>query len=507
MVTRNHRNCLVLVPMMIKFIISLSVPVIHTISISASEESAAFSLTLPQAVKMALENNLSLKNSRYNVDISESSHRMTADRYGIKLNTSANHSQTRFADSTADDINTQSVNLDISKTISGSGGTIRFFSEMDHQHLSDPDVTVLNSFTDETGMPLEYHHSYGISLDQPLLNGAWNPVSSAELVQSGLIQENARYDYILEEQRLIRQVIEAFYQVLKAEKMMEVTESGMREAQAHLNSTKIKLEEGLVARIHVSQADLQAARQESTMISVKQRVEDTKDQLRLLLDIDGNKPLQLVADVQANPEEIDETIAVTEALQNRLELKKMQNECRSADLSVASAQNSRLPNLDLSLQAAVDHSQSRFSPFFRSQQPDYSMEVGFRYTFGDRSMKENQIQEMLHKKRLENQMENLRAQIEQDVKSTIRSYNALKRSIEVSERSVRVAEEGLDLANQSYSEGLIGNLDLLKAQDELLRARTDFFSELMDLESAKVAILVALGRTIDPERIALTQHP
>lgn len=455
-------------------------------------------LTLPLAVDLALNRNPSFNSSAASDAIAESSLREARDRYSLQLDIAGGERRLTDQDTAESPSDRRVVdysNLTLYRPFSWTGGQLSAFSELNRTSYFDGDSAASDS--------KETTHSYGLRLTQPLLKNAWYPISTAFLEQSTFTRQNASHSFDLARQRLILSVIEIYYSAVRAGRVVTVTERGLAESETHLQHSRIKFEEGLVARIDVSQADIQFMRQQTTLLSARQHAEESLDALRRLLFLPPDTPMILDESVDFEPETIDLDAAIAEALRNRLEFRTMTNELRSADIDVKVARNNRLPGLDLQLEARSDQRNDRFDNLVEEYPRAWSMELGFRWTLGDSAPREGLKRAQLRRQILQNEINALEREIIDEVKRVIRNYETLQRTIDVTRKSVELAEFALDLANQSYTEGLIRNTDLLKAQDDLLLQQNDYISAIMDFVAAKASVLIAIGRPVDPSCIRL----
>jgi len=296
-------------------------------------------LNLIQAVDISLERNIDLENSSLDVKLSESTYRISRSAYNPVLNVSS--------DSTWDDQGTtdestldHQVNVSLSKAFSTTGATLSLYS-----NLYRYDDSTTSSLQTQSN-PGRYSNTMGLSLDQPLLKslGFWS--DRLVLKQSRLTLDNAQTEFHLSRQRLILDVISKYFTALKQMKLVEVGEKGVEDAQRHLVHSRIKMEEGLVALMDVSQAELQLSRQQTSLIRIRQSAASSLDNLKLKLNIPLAQVLVLTENVNNLAESLDERALVDEALTYRLELQTLENDIAKRRMSIKQSMNQRLPAID-----------------------------------------------------------------------------------------------------------------------------------------------------------------
>jgi outer membrane protein TolC len=463
---------------------------------------SSLKLSLADAVETALANNISIQNERLAVENSESVLRAGlspwAPRIGLNADTVYSHNGTAGSNSTIQ----HHLRTDVSKRFATTGGTLSLYSDMVRH--DDSSLSCMEGVHDVFGT---YSSTLGVRIQQPLIKnaGPWNDIPSIQ--RNRLTFENSLYRYIQAQRRLILDVVILYFNTMKQDKLMEVARRGVKDAEIHQKNTLIRLEEGLVAQMDVSQAELQLARQQTTLIRAQQNTAGLFDALKLILNVPLDTDLILTESIDRYDEPVDPGKAISEALNQRLEIRVLKNDILIAEQAVKQTMNQRMPALDLLMNAETSNRNDQFTETLRFDDEFSNFSVGFSYTFGDRSDRENWNQARLHLRKMENELEHLKRLIEKEVRDEIRHYQALIEAMNVSAQSLAIAEKNLELATESYREGLTGNLDLIKAQDDLITAGTNYYSDILDLATAKARILHVLGRDIDADNLTLQPTP
>ncbi len=485
-----------------KYILSLLF-ICELLTTRCFSESQSRPLALSDAVKLALENNFDFQNDGLDLELNESVYRSGMAPYFPRLSFEADsvHTQIDNGDNTDESSRNDHFRADISKQFSTSGGSLSLYSNVIRYDESESRYD--EYFDSDYGI---YSNTLGLRFQQPLLKNAGLWGDHITVRQNRLARENARFRFVQAQRRLILDVIIQYFTALKQEKLVEVALRGVEDAMVHLKNSQIKLEEGLVAQMDVSQAELQLARQQTTLIRIQQAAASQVDSLKLTLSIPLDSSLVFADAPEHIPEEISLDAAIDEALEQRLDLRILKNDIFSAEIAVTHAMNQRLPALDLLLNAESVQRSDRFGDSFRFDDDTRSIRIGFSYVLGDRTNRENWNQARIRLKKLENNLMNAGLAVEKDVRDEIRHYQALVEALKVSEKALAVAEMNFQLAGQSYQEGLTGNLDLIRSQDDLIDAGNNYYSDILDLAVAKARIIHALGRDLDPENLRLNPH-
>lgn len=91
------------------------------------------------------------------------------------------------------------------------------------------------------------------------------------------------------------------------------------------------------------------------------------------------------------------------------------------------------------------------------------------------------------------QLEDLRGQIDYEVRSARLDLNAAAEQVEVARSSVDLAQQTLDQARDRFTAGVTDNLEVVQAQDSLASANETYISALYAHNLAKISLAKAVG--------------
>jgi outer membrane protein TolC len=90
-------------------------------------------------------------------------------------------------------------------------------------------------------------------------------------------------------------------------------------------------------------------------------------------------------------------------------------------------------------------------------------------------------------------LEDLRAQIDNDVRNALLDLNAAADQVEVARSSVDLAEQTLSQAQDRFTAGVADNLEVVQAQQSVASAHETYISSLYAHNLAKVELARSLG--------------
>jgi outer membrane protein TolC len=104
------------------------------------------------------------------------------------------------------------------------------------------------------------------------------------------------------------------------------------------------------------------------------------------------------------------------------------------------------------------------------------------------------------------QLENLREQIEYEIRTALLDLEAANEQVRVAQSSVDLANQTLTQARDRFSAGVTDNLEVVQAQESVASANESYISSLYAHNLAKVALARAIGYAEQGVRQYLQSH-
>ena len=89
--------------------------------------------------------------------------------------------------------------------------------------------------------------------------------------------------------------------------------------------------------------------------------------------------------------------------------------------------------------------------------------------------------------------ENLRGQIDYDVRSAFLNLNAAKEQVDVATRNVALANENLTRSKDRFSSGVTDSVEVVQAEQSLASANDQYITSVYSHNFAKLSLARALG--------------
>lgn len=188
----------------------------------------------------------------------------------------------------------------------------------------------------------------------------------------------------------------------------------------------------------------------------------------------------------------DEAAALQAAFANRPELRSAQAAERAARLSASAVRAERLPRLDL----AADYGLSGVN--VADAFPTYNLAVQVSVPVFDGFRREaRQEQQQLAAQEARVRTGDVRAQVEADVRSALLDVATGEDQQRIAAERLRLANEELSQAQERFANGLATNIEVINAQQSLVRARDAVIEAQAASAAARVSLARATGTTLN----------
>ena len=285
----------------------------------------------------------------------------------------------------------------------------------------------------------------------------------------------------------------AYLQTIAAKARVASEEAQLQSANAVFDQSKQQLGQGLIAKVDADRNEVQALTHQQRLLSLKNDLAKQKINLARMIGLPANDQFDLSDEVPfAPPAPLTIEDALRQAFQQRADLKAADAQTRAAERAHAAARSERYPSLGVT----GDYGGIGVNP--SQLQATYTAAASLKIPVWQGGRAEGDIQQSdaaLAQRRAE--YEDLKGQIESDVRSAYLDLQAAASQVEVAQRNVQVNKEALELTRQKVEVGVIDNVQYVQAQEEVTNAEFDFINGVFAFNVAKLSLARAMGRAAD----------
>lgn len=109
-------------------------------------------------------------------------------------------------------------------------------------------------------------------------------------------------------------------------------------------------------------------------------------------------------------------------------------------------------------------------------------------------------------RQMRQELENLRGQIDYDVRAALLDLNSAADQVQVAKQSLDLANQTLDQARDRFTAGVADNLEVIQAQDSVASANENYIASLYAHNLAKVSLARAIGFAEEGVKRYLERH-
>ncbi len=317
-------------------------------SVQPAPQGPTVSISMEDAVKMAVESNLGLSADRLGPEIQAQSLIAAKAFYNPLFSTALTRFNsesvpTNFLDSNATSISTSQNRFatGVSQNLRWYGGSYRLSfggSRTENSSAGNP-------FNPQLGS------TFGLVFSQPLLrNLRIDPARAA--VKTNQISQQIGDVLLLESiARTARDARLQYLTLVGAIEGRKVAQQNLDLAKASLRNDRARVDVGLMAPVDIVGSEASVALGEDSLIAAEGNVARAMDQLRQFI-LDPSRPDYWTATIvptdtiNAEPRQLDVDAAVKAALENRSDLVTARKNLEIGRMSVDVLKNATLPNLD-----------------------------------------------------------------------------------------------------------------------------------------------------------------
>jgi outer membrane protein TolC len=289
----------------------------------------------------------------------------------------------------------------------------------------------------------------------------------------------------------------AYYRLLEAQRLVPVHEASVRNLGEHLRTARLLYAAGTVSQVDVLKAQVQIAVAENDVASARNAVEADRIELAGAMGLEGLGDVVLEDPFEAQPGQPEGPVFGLASWLERLErhpaLARAELAIRSRKDETALARSEFFPRV-LAL-----GSYTREGSGLLPGHPNWSLGLGLSLPLFDGGARSaDRAAARATETAAVATRDALRQHLDAAVRADLVRLEDARRRVGIAAEVVRLAEESLRAATIRYRAGRTPVLDVLDAEDVLLRARTAGVQALTDVALARAALRYDVGA--DPAR-------
>lgn len=483
--------------MRLPILLSLSMLIIP---VSVCSAAAPLSLTLNDAIRMAVEKNLDVRAELYNPAQYEADINRYRSMYDPLLNLQTSYSDSTTASVTTGGTAVGSQALILNSSLSQllwTGGTAA--------------ITFNNGYTNSTVVTpsSSWQTGLGVSVSQPLWKNVGREATEIAINISRYSKFASLEHFNSRLLTTVAQVRTEYYKLYSLREDRNVKKVSLELARKILSETKARVNAGVLPAMEILNAEFGAVTREKELNDAELAVSNQVDVLRLLLQMDAAAGDLNMVDLPPR----DRFDAVeAEAIQKALNRPDIREQKRNLELNELQTRNlNQKIRPDLTVTASVqltglDNSYQRnMDKVLTVDYPVWNVGLNFIYPLGNGAAQNDYRKSRLKTEQISLQVRSLEENATKDVKAAIRGIVAGYKQIEVTDRGTAFAEERLRSFMRKNEVGLATTKDVLDVENDLAVSRSNQIKAVVEYANALTLYWQVTGELLEREGIRVIE--
>lgn len=336
-------------------------------------------------------------------------------------------------------------------------------------------------------------YNFKLGFTQPLFTGFnLSSMKNAAKLQVSAEDFNAK----AETNKIVFQVIESFYTVLKAQSAFDLVDNYIKAVKSHLADTKAFLDNGLVTHNDYLKIKLELSRLEQKKIDAGHNFHLAKDRLGLLTGM-GIMPHITLVELEKSEALIDvqkQNHLIENAKQNRYEVQSIEKAGFAADEMISAGKSEFYPSVYLFGNLHYNNPNQRYMPVEDKFNESWDAGISLQWELWNWGGTSSRVKKAAFDKEiLEQNKKYLTEMIATELHAAMMNYRNKSDFVTLNKEAVESAKENYRLMEVRYNQQLATSSELIDAETMLLDAEINLNNAEKDLIIAESKLKLAAG--------------
>ncbi len=334
-----------------------------------------------------------------------------------------------------------------------------------------------------------YNH---LTLQFPLYTGGQleNSIEAAEygLDAAGLTLEATR-------QTIRARATSAYYKILQCRNMIQVNQEAVDTLEAHLRNVEAQYRVGMVAKSDVLRSQVELANQQQALVNAQNSYDIAIASFNNLVGLPTDTIVNASDELTYTKYDLQLSECTWYALEHRPDGIAADRAMKAAEAQMRATKAGYRPKI----MAQAERVFSGDKAFGTNHAGSDTMSVGVvaSWNIFDNNITEAQVEQRKEEVyRAEQRFLALQEKIQLDVQTAYLNLLAAEKNIQTTKVAVDKAQEDYKIAQVRYSAGVGTNLDVMDAEESLIRAQTIYITALYNYNTSKAALDQAMGLSV-----------
>jgi outer membrane protein TolC len=281
----------------------------------------------------------------------------------------------------------------------------------------------------------------------------------------------------------------AYLQVIETSSRIQAQEAQVQNARALYDQALDEVQAGTAPRIEATRTEVQLHTEEYNLSVARNNFQVAKLTLGRAIGLPLGQEFELADQLpysEINPPTVEDALNV--AYKSRGDFRSALDSEKSAAQTLSAARGERYPVV------AVNGDYGDIGPTLGHSHGDFSFQAGISvpiFTGGRIKGDITQAEAELRQRKAE--AENIRGQVDYDVRTAFLNLNAAKEQVTVAKQNDDLADENLARSKDRFTSGVTDSVEVVQAEQSLASANDQYITSLYNHNLAKLSLARALG--------------
>jgi len=343
------------------------------------------------------------------------------------------------------------------------------------------------------GRPLSSQDNYQWrgTVTQPLFTG-FSLISSYDLARLGIDQSEMEFE--LKKLDLALRVKEAYFNILIAEKAVDVAEKDVESRQSNVDVARSFYKVGMIPVNDLLKAEVELANSQQDLVKARNGSRLARSAFNTVLSKPVNGLVEVEDILVYKPEHVDFQEYVSKAFAARPEMKILDINILQTDQRIRLARSGVYPEISLSYDYIKEGDEPGVSGSDFHDAGRWEAMAICKWTFWEWGKTHYSVREKesLKKELIQTRM-SLEDSIRLELKDAVLALETAEKNIPTTKKAVEQGEENLRVNNERYKAQVTTITEVLDAQSLLTQARVNYYKALYSHNLARARLQRALG--------------
>jgi outer membrane protein TolC len=344
-----------------------------------------------------------------------------------------------------------------------------------------------------------YAAAAGLSLEIPLFKYFGKLVNTQNIKSSEFSIRSAERSLVQTKENIVLETVTSFYRIIEQKKNVAINQQLAEKFKRHTAIAQIKTDVGLAQPLDVYRAQIKEKDAQVSLTDSLENLQAANNNLKSILSIPQNTDITLIdPPLETTAMELDASKIETIAFENSIEVKSALDSLNEKKRSAKIAEHYLLPDLTVFFDYTRSGNDDDLgNDTFRLNEDSWSIYLTSSSDFARTSEKNSYRQSLINVQSGELDLANKKDQLGKEVKNQVDFLEKSRERIAILEQQIQKAIGKLELSKIKFNNGMADNFDMIEAETELNQAQLNHLSAKINHITGTYRLRKTIGTLIE----------